>query len=112
AGVTVVPGCGLAPGLTMSGLAVKPPVVGTLIATQADMPLGGGGGATTYRIGLEQSLLLLKLRAGAILDSGFSVANYTAGLGFKLGPVVLDVAAVADPGLALEAAVLTAGFTF
>ncbi|MGQ9778502.1 MAG: hypothetical protein ACUVRM_01315 [Bacillota bacterium] len=99
------------PAVAHVGLAVKPPVLGILIAAQADMPLGGGG-VTTYRIGLEQGLLFLKLRAGAVLDTDFAVANYTAGLGFKLGPVVLDVAAVADPALALEAAVLTAGFTF
>lgn len=93
------------------GLAVKPPVFGTLIAAQADIPLGGGGEAT-YRLGFEQGLFLVRLRAGAVFDENFAVANYTAGLGFKLGPVGLDVAAVADPELALEAAVLTAGFSF
>lgn len=92
------------------GLAFQPPVIGTLIAVQADRPLEGGD--IKYRIGIEQSILILKLRAGAIMEEDFAVDYYTAGLGLKLGPVVLDLAAMADAGLNLEAAVLTAGFTF
>lgn len=100
------------PALLRLGLAVKPPLFGTLIAAQIDSPLGGGGGETTYRIGLEQGVLIFKLRLGAILDSGFSLENYTLGLGLKLGPVVFDLAGLMKSGLSPEAAVLTAGFTF
>ncbi|NLG84222.1 MAG: hypothetical protein GX493_06380 [Firmicutes bacterium] len=92
------------------GLAVKPPLLGTLIAFQVDSPCGEG--ITAYRIGLEYGLLVMKLRAGAVFDADLAATNYTAGLGFKLGPVGLDLAAVADEGLGLEMAVLTAGFSF
>lgn len=92
------------------GIAIKPPVLGTLFAFQADNYLDSG--IMTYRIGIEQSILVVKLRAGAYLNEDFDVMQYTAGVGFKLGPVVLDVGAVSDQDLALQTAVLTAGFTF
>lgn len=92
------------------GLAIKAPVIGTLIAVQMDKPLDDG--LMTYRLGIEQSILLLKLRAGTILDDNFEVANYTAGVGFKLGPLVMDVGAVADTDLTLQAGIVTMGFTF
>ena len=92
------------------GVAVQPPIIGTLFAAQVDMPLAGGG-PMTYRLGIEQSLLFLKARIGGIMVEGFDPL-YTAGLGFKLGPVVMDTAALVDGALEIQAAMLTFGFTF
>lgn len=97
------------------GMAVKPPLFGTLIAVQVDQQIDSSGlGAIppTYRLGVEQSLLVLKLRAGAVLADDFAAECYTAGVGLKLGPAVVDVAAEVDPNFAFEAVAVTAGFTF
>lgn len=89
------------------GAAFKTPGLGTLISVQID-----NADALVYRVGFEQSLLVLKLRGGVIMDDGFDPQWITAGVGFKLGPVVLDAAAVTDTDLAPEAYALTAGFAF
>ncbi|MCL6590197.1 MAG: hypothetical protein K6U80_09620 [Firmicutes bacterium] len=95
------------------GLAWRPGS-STLIATDVEMiinPLDPDLNMTLFHVGLEQLLLakLIALRAGAFTNPDNSV-NFSAGLGFKLGPVLFDVAAT-QAGKA-TGVFLTAGFKF
>lgn len=81
------------------GGAVKIPLAGLLIAADLETSLQGEN--TVYHLGIEQPIFgLVFLRAGGYKnDEGF---NFTTGLGGKLGPVVIDVAAILgkeDPGI-------------
>lgn len=92
------------------GGAFKVPVTGTLLAADYALPFSGGENGT-FRVGLEQPLLwLFFIRLGGYtVDGGF---NYTAGLGGKLGPVLVDVAAILGDEKTSAGAYLTLGFKF
>lgn len=68
---------------------------------------------TRYHFGFEQTALwnAVALRLGAFTDKNESSLGLTAGLGFKAGPVLIDLAAVkaGDSNLGIFA---TAGFKF
>jgi hypothetical protein len=68
---------------------------------------------TRFHIGFEQTALwnAVALRLGAFTDKNEASVGLTAGLGFKLGPVLVDVAALkaGDSSLGFFA---TAGFKF
>ena len=68
---------------------------------------------TRYHFGFEQTALwnAVALRLGAFTDKNEAALGLSAGLGFKLGPVLIDVAAVkaGDSNLGIFA---TAGFKF
>lgn len=81
------------------GGAVKIPLAGLLIAADLESSLQGEN--IVYHLGVEQPIFgLVFLRAGGCKDDeGFS---FTTGLGGKLGPVLIDVAAILskeDPGI-------------
>jgi len=91
------------------GGAFKVPITGLLLAADYRAPLSGGESGSLH-VGLEQSILgIIFLRIGGYsVDNGF---NYTAGLGGKLGPVLVDAAGVfAESGT--TGAFLTLGFKF
>lgn len=75
------------------GGAVRVPALGTLVAVDLEAPFKGEEKEVVYHLGVEQPILgLVFLRAG-----GYKAQerfNLTAGLGLKLGPVMLDAAAV------------------
>ncbi|HHU81414.1 MAG TPA: hypothetical protein GXZ26_00205 [Firmicutes bacterium] len=89
------------PSVLVLGGAVKIPLTGTLVAVDLETPLVGDGEGGV-RIGVEQPILparLLVLRAGGY-GIGSGKFNFTAGAGFKLGPVLLDIAGIWKEGSA------------
>jgi hypothetical protein len=74
------------------GGALKLPVVGTLLAADYQIPFSNDAKGS-FHVGLEQPILnLIFLRVGGYTtDDEFCL---TAGLGGKLGPLLLDLAAV------------------
>ncbi|HBL35414.1 MAG TPA: hypothetical protein DDZ55_01240 [Firmicutes bacterium] len=74
------------------GGALKLPVVGTLLAADYQIPFSNNAKGS-FHVGLEQPILnLIFLRVGGYTtDDEFCL---TAGLGGKLGPLLLDLAAV------------------
>ena len=75
------------------GGAVKVPVVGLVVAADLEKPLNGE--ELVYHLGVEQPILgLIFLRAGGYGDK--QGLNFTTGLGLKLGPVLVDVAAALE----------------
>jgi long-subunit fatty acid transport protein len=95
------------------GVALRP-ASSTLIAADMEMstnPVDASFNATLYHVGLEQ-LLLAKttaLRLGAYTTPSNEMA-YSAGIGFKLGPIILDGAYTSE-GLT-GGYFITAGFKF
>lgn len=90
------------------GGALKLPVAGTLIAADYEIPFSDEAKGSLH-VGVEQPVLgVIFLRAGGYTaDDDF---RFTAGLGGKLGPVLLDLAAVqGDDSMGLF---LTGGFRF
>jgi len=99
------------PTVLVVGGAVKLPVTGTLVAADYEIPIidDEDEAESSIHIGVEQSILgLLYLRVGGYTaDDEFRL---TGGLGGKLGPVLLDLAAVqGDDSMGLF---LTGGFKF
>lgn len=91
------------------GAAFKVPVLHLLLAADYQAPLSGGGDGS-FHVGAELPIFgIIFLRGG-----GYSTAkgfNLTAGVGGKLGPVLVDLATVyADS--ALSGAYVTLGFRF
>jgi len=74
------------------GGAVKVPLLGTLVALDLEKPFKGEETDFLYRFGVEQPIFgFVFLRAGGYKEE--ENLNFTAGLGLKLGPVVVDTAA-------------------
>lgn len=90
------------------GGALKLPVGGTLIAADYEIPIANEAEGS-FHVGVEQPVLgLIFLRAGGYTaDDDF---RFTAGLGGKLGPVLLDLAMV--QGEDSMGIFLTGGFRF
>lgn len=90
------------------GGALKLPVMGTLIAADYEIPFSDEE-ESSFHLGVEQPILgIIFLRVG-----GFTAdddVRFTAGLGGKLGPVLLDLAAV--QGEDSTGVFLTGGFRF
>ena len=100
------------PSVLVLGGAIKIPLLGTLAAADMETPLAGDGEGR-FRVGVEQPILparLLVLRAGGY-TAGSGKFNFTAGAGFKLGPVLVDVAGVWKDG-STNGIFLTAGLQF
>lgn len=78
-----------------AGALLKLPVLSTRVAFDVD--LDKNFQPTLYRLGIEQPLLFLLLRGGAIMDTNFQPKYYTIGAGLNL--LILRV----DAGLGYQA---------
>lgn len=102
------------PSVLVLGGAVKVPFLGTLVAADLETPLVGEGKEKILRIGVEQPLLparLLTLRVGGYKTDRSNEFTFTAGAGVKLGPVLVDMAAVLEKE-DVTGVYLTAGLRF
>ena len=84
-----------------AGVALRVPLIGTMVAGDYEIT----DGTSTIHLGVEQSLLLLKVRAGMFTDG--ELTGYTGGLGLALGPLLLDAAVVKSDNLGIY---ITGGF--
>lgn len=91
------------------GASVSPPLTGLLVA--ADVERYFESGESVYRIGVEQTVLnVVKLRAGAGKSSLGDELALSAGIGFQVGPAMVDVAVVGDNHDGVDMGYLSAGF--
>lgn len=96
------------PTILVVGGALKLPVTGTLIAADYEVPISGRA-ENSFHLGVEQPVLgVIFLRVGGYTADGD--VRFTAGIGGKLGSVLLDLAAV--QGEDSVGAFLTGGFRF
>ena len=90
------------------GVAVAPPLTGLLVA--GDIERDFDGGPMRYRIGLEKSLLgAFKVRAGASRIEDEEQTDLSLGVGFQVGPAMVDLAVIGDDSEGVEMAYLTTG---
>jgi hypothetical protein len=90
------------------GVAVAPPLTGMLAAVDIERDFDGG--PLRYRIGLEKSLLgVVKMRAGASRVEDEEQTDLSLGVGFQVGPAMVDLAVIGDDSEGIEMAYLTTG---
>ncbi|HPU43599.1 MAG TPA: hypothetical protein PLS98_05260 [Dictyoglomaceae bacterium] len=80
---------------TKVGVFVKVPVLNTRLAIDAE--LDSSFQPIFYRVGIEQPLLMLLGRGGAILDTDFQPVFYTFGAGIDLHIIKVDLGVVFEP---------------